>query len=219
MRNATLVVVCLLASVGSGMQPPPGVSRAVLLDNYTALVARLGFEPGAHESLHTHPFSAVMIELTEGDVEMTIGASKDSSVRKPGVAWFIPKEAPHAAANVGQTRCEFVTVAMKPHALQPMPVQNQAAVPGITRTLRFENDETRVVHVLFAPGSREEVHTHPFDLLVIQLTPGRVETLVGSNRSVSETDRGRVLFIRRNAPHAVANTGETPFEAMSVAVK
>jgi quercetin dioxygenase-like cupin family protein len=145
---------------------------------FRQLAARLGFEPGAHESMHTHPFSAVMIELTEGDVEMAIGASKDSSVRKPGVAWFIPKESPHAAANVGQARCEFVTVAMKPHALQPMPAQNQPVFPGITRTPRFENDETRVVHVSFAPGSREEAMICDADLGdAWDATPGAMDWL------------------------------------------
>ncbi len=220
MRNAAIVVLMLVASVrSSAQQPPPGVSREVLIDNDVALVARLGFEPGAHEAVHTHPFSAVQIQLTSGAVQMEIGSAKDSSPRKPGDAWFIPKEAPHAAANVGERRCEFITVAMKPHALTPMPAQSQPATPGITRTPRFENDETRAALVSFAPGSREEVHTHPFDLFVIQLTPGKVETVVGSNQSVADTEPGRVLFIRRNAPHAVGNPGSTPFDAMSVAVK
>jgi quercetin dioxygenase-like cupin family protein len=220
MRYTTIVIAFLLTALRSdARQPPPGVTREVLIDNDVALVASLIFAPGARESLHTHPFSAVQVQLSPGEVEMAVGADKDSKPRKPGDAWFIPKDAPHAAANVGQANVEFVTVAMKPHALQPMAPQPAQSYPGITRTPRFENDETRAAVVSFAPGSREDVHTHPFDLFVIQLTPGRVETEVGSNKSVADTSAGHVLFIRKNAPHAVGNVGSAPFDAMSVAVK
>jgi quercetin dioxygenase-like cupin family protein len=220
MRYVTIALVFLLAALSSdARQPPPGVTREVLIDNDVALVARLTFAPGARETVHTHPFSAVQVQLTAGDVEMAVGSDKDSRARTPGEAWFIPKEAPHAAANVGKANVEFITVAMKPHALQPMAPQPAQTYAGITRTLRFENDETRAVLVSFTPGSHEEVHTHPFDLFVIQLTPGKVETVVGSNKSAADTPAGHVLFIRKGAPHAVGNMGTAPFDAMSVAVK
>lgn len=199
---------------------PAGVTRAQLLDNTSALVARLKFEPAAAEPVHTHPFSAVMIQLTAGDVQMTIGSEKTSDRRIPGFAWFIPNGAPHAAVNVGTSACEFVTVAIKPgsHSSTSNPPA-APAVPGITRTPIFENGEARVVRAQFEPGSREVVHSHAFDLLLVQLSPGRVETRLGAEQTVTDFSAGAIQFLPKDVLHAVANVGSAAFELVSVALK
>ena len=53
--------------------PPPGIKRTELEDNRTALIARLRMAPGAREDVHTHPFSAVVVQIGAGDVEMRLG--------------------------------------------------------------------------------------------------------------------------------------------------
>ena len=215
------VLLGLAQTIAAQMpQIPAGVTRAQLLDNASALVARLKFEPAAAESIHTHPFSAVMIQLTTGDVQMTIGSEKTSDRRMPGFAWFIPNGAPHAAVNVGTGACEFVTVAIKPgsHASTSNPPA-APAVPGIARTPVFENAEARVVKVQFEPGSREVVHSHAYDLLLVQLSPGRVETRLGSGQTVTDFGAGAIQFLPRDVPHAVANVGSAVFELVSVALK
>lgn len=215
------VLLGLVPRVAAQMpQVPAGVTRTQLLDNRSALVARLTFEPGAAEPVHSHPFSAVMIELTAGDVQMTIGSEKTSARRMPGFSWFIPNGAPHAAVNVGTGACEFVTVAIKPgpHSSTSNPPA-APAVPGIARTPMFDNDEVRVVNVRFEPGAREVVHSHAFDLLLVQLSPGRVETLLGSDRTASDLGAGTIQFLPKDVPHAVANPGATAFEVMSVGLR
>ena len=219
-----LVSLALLASVqtagGEMSQVPAGVTRTQLVDNSSVLVARLKFEPGAAEQIHTHPFSAVVIQLTPGDVQMTIGSEKTSERREAGFAWFIPTGAPHAAVNVGTNACEFVTVAIKPGSHSSNSAPPTPPVPsGVTRTPVLENDQARVVKVAFAPGSREAVHSHAFDLLIIQLSSGRVETQLGTGKTVSEFGPGEVQFLPKDVPHAVANAGSTGFDLMSVGVK
>lgn len=196
------------------------IHRTQVMDNDSVLVARLVYEPAAREDVHTHPFSAVVIALTPGNVEMTTGDDKTVEPRQPGFSWFIPKDAPHAAANLGTSRFETVTIALKPSSRARTPEGPALPVPrGITRTPLLENAETRVVRVQFEPGAREEVHTHPFDLLVIQITPGQVEVLEGSQKRLLHAPAGFVLFLAKDVPHAVANVGASGFTVLSVAVK
>src|SRR5262249_10819148 len=93
------------------------------------------------------------------------------------------------------------------------------APPGITRTTILDNADTRVVRVQFAPGSREPVHAHPNDLVTVQLTPGIVEILLGSQRTSSERAPGFVQFLPRNVDHAYVSGDTKAFELLSVAIK
>lgn len=204
---------------GQAPQPPPGISRTELIDNATVLVARLRMEPGARETVHTHPFSAVVIQLTPGDVDMTLGAERARAPRPAGFVWFVPREAPHAAVNAGTSAYDLITIAIKP-TRPPAPAAPATVSPaGITRTMIVDNEETRVVRAQFAPASGEPVHTHPNDLVTVQLTPGRVEILEGSSRTSEERAPGFVRFLPRQVPHSYVSADTRAFELMSVAIK
>lgn len=207
-----------LAQTGAAL--PAGIDRSEILNNPLVLVARLTFAPGAAEPVHTHPFSAVVIQLTAGEVEMSIGQDQSRAERSAGFAWFIAKDSPHAAANRGPAPFSFVTVALKsPSGVEEASPAASPAPAGIERFPLFENRETRVVRVVFNREAREPVHQHPFDLLVIQLTPGRVETTLGTEKTVADLPAGHVQWLPKNVPHAVANAGSSRFEAMSVAIR
>lgn len=199
--------------------PPPGMTRTVLLENDTTLVARLGYEAGKGETSHTHPFSAVVVQLTPGEVDMMLGTEHSRARREAGTVWFIPANVPHAAINTGTAPCEQIAITLKP----TRPVAPAAPVtetpPGMTRTTIVDNADTRVVRVRFSPGSREPVHAHPNDLLTVQLTPGIVEILVGAQKTSSERAPGFVQFLPRNVDHAYVSGDTKPFELLSVAIK
>ncbi|HUE87930.1 MAG TPA: cupin domain-containing protein [Vicinamibacterales bacterium] len=199
--------------------PPAGITRTELENNATALIARLRMAPGAREDVHTHPFSAVVVQIGAGDVDMRLGDGQTTTRRAHGFVEFIPKEVPHAAANVGQEPFEVVTIAMKPDRRPGGEAPALPAPAGITRTPVLDNAETRVTHVTFASRAREPVHTHPFDLVVVQLTPGRVEVRVGKDVSTREYAAGEVIFLPRDVPHAVSNVDREPFELLSVGIK
>lgn len=213
--------VLLAAAIAAQMLP--GITRAQLLDNPTVMIARLTMAPGAREQVHTHPFSAVIVQLTPGDVEMRIGTRPESTRKERGTVDFIAAEMPHAAANVGTNAFDIVTVAIKPDR-KPAGTQPPAeAPPGITRTPVLENPVTRVVNVVFAPGSREPVHTHPYDLVLVQLVPGRMEVMLGAGndavKSVKDHAAGEVVFVPRDTPHAFASADTRRVEMLSVAVR
>jgi quercetin dioxygenase-like cupin family protein len=132
---------------------------------------------------------------------------------------FIAAEMPHAAANVGSSAFDLVTVAIKPDR-KPAGTQAPAeAPPGITRTPVLENSVARVANVVFATGAREPVHSHPYDLVLVQLAPGRMEVMLGSEKSVKDYAAGEVVFLPRDVPHAVASATSQRLELLSVAVK
>ena len=200
-------------------QPPPGITRTAILDNATAIIARLQMEPGSRETIHTHPFSAVVIQLSAGTIDMTIGKVRARQQRDPGFVWFIGKDAPHAAINAGPEAVQFVTIGIKPDrppAAAARPTQPPA---GIARETILDNEEARVVRVRFAPGGREPLHTHPNDLVIVQLTPGRIEIVEGPTRSDDDRAPGLVRFLPRGVLHAYASTDTRPIEMLSVAIK
>jgi quercetin dioxygenase-like cupin family protein len=199
--------------------PPPGITRTELENNATVLIARLRMAPGAREDVHTHPFSAVVVQIGAGDVDMRLGDGHTTTRRAHGFVEFIAKEVPHAAANVGQEPFEVVTIAMKPDR---RPGGDAPALPvpsGITRAPLLDNADTRVTQVTFASMAREPVHTHPFDLVVVQLTPGRVELRVGEQVSTRDQAPGDVIFLPRDVPHAVSSADSGPFEILSVGIR
>jgi beta-alanine degradation protein BauB len=222
MPHRFIGVICAVAAFGAGQQapqPPQGVTRTELVNNATVLVARLRFAPGAREEVHTHPFSAVVVQIGAGDVDMRLGDKHATSRREHGVVDFIPKEMPHAAANVGRDPIDFVTIAIKADRKPGGEAPPTAAPEGITRTPVLDNPETRVARVSFAPSAREPVHTHPFDLVVVQLTPGRVEVRLGGDVTTKDYAAGEAIFLPRDVPHAVSNVGSASFDLLSVGIK
>jgi quercetin dioxygenase-like cupin family protein len=209
--------VLMVAAVAA--QTPPGITRTQLLDNPTVMIARLNMAPGARETVHTHPFSAVIVQLTPGDVEMRIGTRPETTRKERGTVDFIAAEMPHAAANVGTSAFDLVTVAIKPERTPAGTQPPAEAPPGITRTPVLENPVARVINVVFAAGAREPVHSHPYDLVLVQLTPGRMELTLGGEKGVEDYAAGDVVFLPRDVPHAVASADSRRVELLSVAVK
>lgn len=205
--------------LAAALQMPAGISRAQLVDNATVMCARLTYQPGAAEPVHTHPFAALVIQLTPGDVDMTIAGEHTRARRDAGFVWYIPREAPHALVNVGSTPVEQITIAIKPDRQPASQGAAIAAPPGITRTTIVDNADARVVRAEFSPSGREAPHQHPNDLVTVQLTPGTLEMMVGSNTQTERLAAGDVRFLPRDVPHAYASAGQSLFTLLSVTIK
>jgi quercetin dioxygenase-like cupin family protein len=213
------VLAALPIAAQQAPSPPPGITRTVLVDNASVLVARLRFAPGAREEVHTHPFSAVVVYLERAEVDMRLGAERATRRREPGSVESIAAETPHAAANVGRDGFEIVTIAPKPDRTRGREAPASRAPDGITRTPVLENADARVTRVVFGPSAREPVHSHPFDLVVVQLTPGRMEVRLGEDVSAKHYAAGDVIFLPRDVPHAVSSLEKRPVELLSVGIR
>lgn len=200
-------------------EPPPGITRTQLLDNQTVMMARLQMAPGAREQLHTHPFSAVVVQVEPGLVEMRLGTRGETTRRDAGHVDFIAAEMPHAAANAGGLAFTVVTIAIKPDRVPGGAQAPSEAPPGITRAPVLENAEARATRVRFERGAKEPIHTHPYDLVLVQLTPGTMEIEMRGVKSVRDYKPGDVVFLPRDVPHAAANVDDRAFEIVSVGIK
>ena len=193
--------------------------RHILIDNATTTVTRVRFGRDAREAVHSNSFPLVIVQLTAGDVDFAIADTRASGPREAGLVTFVAANTPYAVANVGTAPFNLITIALKP-ARAPAPAAPPAdAPPGITRTTLVDNADVRVVRVQFAPGGREPVHTHPNDLLTIQLTPGKVEILKDSRKTTGLRTAGFAQFLRRDAEHAFASADTRMFEILSVSIK
>lgn len=209
----------LLLLAALAQTTPAGITRTALVENDTVMMARLSMAPGAREEVHTHPFSAVVVQIGAGDVETRVGTRRGTERRDPGHVDFIAAEMPHAAANAGALSFDVVTVALKPGRQRGGAQAPSASPPGITRSQLLDNAEARATRVTFDPGAREAVHSHPFDMVVVQVTPGRMEVLVGETKDTKEYAAGEVVWLPRDVPHAVSNAGGRPFTVVSIGVK
>jgi quercetin dioxygenase-like cupin family protein len=216
---AALAVTAAAVPIQQTPTLPPGITRTVIVDNSTVLVARLGMAPAARETPHTHPFSAVVVQIGGGQVEMRLGGSTVTSRRETGHVQFIPKQVVHAAANVGAAAFDVVTIAIKPDRVPASSVPVTEAPPGITRQAILDNDDARATGVRFTPGAREPIHSHPFDLVLVQLAPATMEVQIGDEKTVKDYETGAVIFLPRDIPHAVASAQAEPFEILSVGIK
>ena len=216
---ARVLVVSSLLVQGLVPQMPAGITRVQLLDNASVMSARLTYAGGAAEAKHTHPFAAVVIQLTPGEADMTIGDDHTRAHRDPGFVWYIPRGTPHALVNAGTEAFDQITLAIKPDRPPAEPGAATTAPPGITRTPVIDNGDVRVVRVEFTPGGREPLHEHPYDLVTVQLTPGQVEIVQGNERDAHEYAAGDVKFLPRAVRHSYASVDKRPFTLISVAIK
>ncbi len=89
--------------------------------------------------------------------------------------------------------------------------------PDIYKVL-LENDRVRVADILFKPGDKIAIHSHPDHLLYI-LSPGKIK-LSYEDGSAKEVDAkaGDTLWIPAES-HASENVGATEFHALIVELK
>jgi quercetin dioxygenase-like cupin family protein len=213
------LVTSSLLIVALGRMQPAGVpDRTTVLDNNVVAVTRLHFAPGAAETPHTHPFPLVIVQVTSGTISLTDGELTRVGSR-PGEVWFIPADTRHAARNTASAPVDMLGIALKPDRPPAPEAPPTDAPPGIRRATLVDNTEVRIVRVRFDNGAREPLHTHPNDLLTVQVSPGRVEIVNGSNRSSEQREAGFVQFVARGVPHAYASADAQPFELLSIAIK
>ena len=90
---------------------------------------------------------------------------------------------------------------------------------GITSTPVLDNSTLSASRITLAPGAREQVHTHPWPMLIVVLSRGELEMHNGSTHKRGTRIAGDIEFVPANAPHAAANVGATPLTGLMLALK
>jgi quercetin dioxygenase-like cupin family protein len=89
---------------------------------------------------------------------------------------------------------------------------------GITRTTLRDDAKVTVTRVHLNPNAAEPPHAHPVDVVLVPVTPGVVELVIG-DRTITSIRPGEVQFVGRDVMHSLKNTGQQPFELIAIAVK
>jgi quercetin dioxygenase-like cupin family protein len=92
------------------------------------------------------------------------------------------------------------------------------ATAGITRTTLKDDAKVAVTRVRLEPNAAEPPHTHPTDVVLVPVTTGAIELVIG-DRTVTSVQPGDVQFVNREVVHSLKNNGKQPFELIAIAVK
>lgn len=172
-----------------------------VLENDSVIVQRLHVEPNGTAEFPFRPLPTLLVNTGDGS------------------AVFVPAGEAKRVTNSRTAAADVIAIGVKLSRRPAAAAPATAAPPGITRETLIDNEFVRVVRVQFATDGREPVHTHPNDLLTVQMTPGRVEIAVGSKKRTVDCAAGFVQFLPRDAPHAYASADTKEFELLSVAIK
>jgi quercetin dioxygenase-like cupin family protein len=115
-------------------------------------------------------------------------------------------------------------------ALMPLTAASQTGGPslplgagrpdteGITRTTLKDDAKATVTRVRLNPNAAEPPHTHPVDVILVPVTAGTVELVIGG-RKVTSVQPGEVQFVGRDVTHSLRNAGKEAFELIAIALK
>jgi quercetin dioxygenase-like cupin family protein len=97
--------------------------------------------------------------------------------------------------------------------------QDAVAVDPAHHKVEFENDQIRVVHVIFPPGASSVMHSHPC-LIAIGVADGELTFRLpdGSTRA-APIHRGEVIVVRQPPTHNPVNNAGTTHDVMVVELK
>lgn len=106
--------------------------------------------------------------------------------------------------------------------LSPMAVtanaQDPAVVNSKTIRVRFENDRVRVLEAMLPPGTKEQVHSHPANVIYV-LEGGRFRNYAADGKVTDGTLKTGDVIYRDPLTHAAENIGDTPLHLILVELK
>ncbi len=106
--------------------------------------------------------------------------------------------------------------------LSPMPVTANAQDPAVVNSktihVRFENDRVRVLEAMLPPGTKEQVHSHPANVIYV-LEGGRFRNYAADGKVTDGTLKTGDVIYRDPLTHAAENIGDTPLHLILVELK
>ena len=96
--------------------------------------------------------------------------------------------------------------------------QDPAVVNSKTIRVRFENDRVRVLEAILPPGIKEQVHSHPANVIYV-LDGGRYRNYAADGKITEGTLRTGDVIYRDPLTHAAENIGDTPLHLILVELK
>ena len=98
------------------LSAPPalaGVTRRLLADHAEAAVNRVQLAAGVREPVHTHPYDLVVVVAETARLAVHIADAGEAKAYSAGSVLFVPRDTPHAFANLDTHGAVLVTTAVK----------------------------------------------------------------------------------------------------------
>lgn len=198
-----------------------GVFLKVILDNDVVRVTRITCDAGCSEPIHSHPTNYLNVFLANMELEFTREGHTYLTDPVAGEVRFLYKGGAHAMRNPTSKRFEWLSITLKqdPRGLRPGVLPSNTPFAGMTVRRVLDNDAVRASHLTLEAGMRELPHTHPTDLLVVSITGGEVETVLGGKMERRSMKPGDVMWFPRTVEHRAANVGAASMESVGIHIK
>ncbi len=85
-------------------------------------------------------------------------------------------------------------------------------------SVEFENDQVRVLRVVYGPGEKSALHEHP-ESVAVYLTDGHIRITLPDGRTGEPQVKAGQAMWHRAGRHAIENLGSTPFELVLTELK
>jgi quercetin dioxygenase-like cupin family protein len=96
--------------------------------------------------------------------------------------------------------------------------QDPAVVNSKTIRVRFENNRVRVLEATLPPGTKEQVHSHPANVVYV-LEGGRYRNYAADGKITEGTLQTGEVIYRDPLTHAAENIGDTTMHMILVELK
>jgi len=101
---------------------------------------------------------------------------------------------------------------------QPAQAQDAVAADPKHYSVEFENDQVRVLRVVYGPGEKSTMHEHP-ESVAVYLTDGHIRITLPDGRTGEPRVKAGQAMWHRAGRHAIENLGSTPFELVLTELK
>ena len=96
--------------------------------------------------------------------------------------------------------------------------QDPAVVNSKTIRVRFENDRVRVLEAILPPGVKEQVHSHPANIVYV-VAGGRYRNYAADGKTTEGTLKTGDVIYRDPLTHAAENIGDKSMHLIIVELK
>ena len=101
---------------------------------------------------------------------------------------------------------------------QPARGQDAVTTNSQQYTVEFENDQVRVLRVVYGPREKSSMHEHP-DCVGVYLTDGHIRITLPDGRTGEPYVKAGQAMWHPAGKHEIENLGDTPFELLLTEMK
>ena len=196
-------------------------SAQAVIENEQVRVLKVTEQPHRKTRPHEHKVNRVMIYLDAGKQEFVEGGKTSYLEFKAGQPLWSPARGIHTAESVGTAPFTVVEIELKKPGDSSKPATgalDPVKVDPKHYKVEFENEQVRVLRVIFPPGEGAPLHEHFLNRVVVFLHDTKLEVTTDGKPAITERKAGEIAWSGA-AKHSERNVADRPFEVIAVEVK